>query len=335
MKMKNEQRFCNRHTNITFRCNRNCNYCYARGLLKEFPEDMSMENFKRLVNWHVNQNNKNITLIGGEPTLHPKLGEMIKLLKEKNLPVFIFTNGIFNEKVMKILENDIIQQYQVNCDPPKLYSKDNWNLLKRNLKNINKNSPKTSLRFNITSSNQSFDYIIDLAISVDSKKINFSPTFPNFSSSNEFFRIGSGYSEYMIRITEKCLEAGIEPFIDQPIPYCFFEKGDRFFLSKNANMYGQCGPLNGVYAINPDLSFFPCLSLQIKQLKITQFKDETEMSNRFHKIIDFIKWNNTVFDECVECIYFKRRQCQGGCLTHRFINNRLDNNTIIKMFNDS
>lgn len=320
-----------RHTNITFRCNRNCNYCYAKGLFKKFPNDMSLVTFKKLIEWYFKQKIKIITLIGGEPTLHSNFSQTIQHLKKNDFKISILTNGIFSKNVLNMLDPDVILGYQINCNPPEYYATNQMNILKTNLNYLKNYDWNVVLRYNINDVNQNYEYIFDLLDNYDIKQLCFSPTFPNINKTNIFIDTKVDYASYLINLVNKCIEQGIEPRIDEPIPFCIFETSDRNYLKKHAKLLGACRPGQNMYAVNPDLSVFPCLPFIINAPKIINFENEDELLKYFSNMINYIKWKVTTFDKCSECKYFIRKQCQGGCLMHKFILKRTNIKTIYSL----
>ncbi len=84
---------------ITNYCNQNCSFCFAKREMGNgaLGKEMEIDDFKKLledVSW--NKKQRGIKLLGGEPTLHSRLFEMIDLAVKHNLFVQIFTNGIIN-----------------------------------------------------------------------------------------------------------------------------------------------------------------------------------------------------------------------------------------------
>ena len=79
---------------ITAKCNSPCKLCYDKGLK---GEDMSLKVFEDLLSKL--GKNKQIILLGGEPTVRKDLIDFLKAInKSGNIPV-IFTNGLkFSDK---------------------------------------------------------------------------------------------------------------------------------------------------------------------------------------------------------------------------------------------
>jgi len=73
---------------ITYRCNLDCEYCFAR-----FPnrEDISLSQIKEAIN---NFRGQKIGLTGGEPTLREDLESIITMVKQAGKYAILTTNGL-------------------------------------------------------------------------------------------------------------------------------------------------------------------------------------------------------------------------------------------------
>ncbi|MDD5417493.1 MAG: radical SAM protein [Candidatus Nanoarchaeia archaeon] len=84
---------------ITNKCNLRCEGCfYEHGLGKE---EMSVEEYKGVILNYKNFIQK-VTLLGGEPTLHENLEELIDFNNKKNLRTTIYTNGAGIKRLEKV-----------------------------------------------------------------------------------------------------------------------------------------------------------------------------------------------------------------------------------------
>ncbi|HTZ11839.1 MAG TPA: radical SAM protein [Candidatus Margulisiibacteriota bacterium] len=76
-----------------FRCNADCMFCYYKNRLKEPNLDPSL--IKKDLDFAFRQGIREVDFSGGEPTIHPHLGELIGYAKKKGFEkVCIITNGI-------------------------------------------------------------------------------------------------------------------------------------------------------------------------------------------------------------------------------------------------
>jgi len=79
---------------ITTHCNLNCTGCFVRGIMGE-KKHMELDEYKSAIKDAANRGVQRITLIGGEPLLHPDIKEMIQFNNWFGLKTTIYTNGYF------------------------------------------------------------------------------------------------------------------------------------------------------------------------------------------------------------------------------------------------
>jgi len=84
---------------ITNKCNKRCRGCFNEYNLGK--EELPFKRYKQLVAFYKNLGAQKIVLMGGEPTLHPNILQMIKHNHILGLKTTIYTNG----KKIRLLEN--------------------------------------------------------------------------------------------------------------------------------------------------------------------------------------------------------------------------------------
>lgn len=78
---------------ISSQCNRRCTYCFLPPEFFTSGMRMSVRSFSGVVSWSKRYGVKEITLLGGEPSLHPSFAEMVRLASAQGLDVRVVTNG--------------------------------------------------------------------------------------------------------------------------------------------------------------------------------------------------------------------------------------------------
>jgi MoaA/NifB/PqqE/SkfB family radical SAM enzyme len=78
---------------ISSQCNRRCTYCFLPADFFTSGQRMSVENFSGIVSWSKRHGVKEITLLGGEPSLHPSFAEMVRVASGEGMDVRVVTNG--------------------------------------------------------------------------------------------------------------------------------------------------------------------------------------------------------------------------------------------------
>lgn len=78
---------------ITNKCNLRCTGCFARKVMGDSNQDMSLDEYKRAILDFILKGGKQINLLGGEPLLHPELRDILSVNKHYGLKTTIYTNG--------------------------------------------------------------------------------------------------------------------------------------------------------------------------------------------------------------------------------------------------
>jgi MoaA/NifB/PqqE/SkfB family radical SAM enzyme len=99
----------------TVRCNLRCAFCQRSSWSRSAP-DMSLELFKRILNQFPGL--EKIKLQGmGEPMLNPAFFEMVAEAKQRNIFVYVFTNGtLFTDAIIESLVQSGIDEVFISCD---------------------------------------------------------------------------------------------------------------------------------------------------------------------------------------------------------------------------
>lgn len=76
---------------VTSKCNRSCNFCYA--IKYDIDFQMEFDLFKNIIIQTLENGVKNICISGGEPFLHPDIYKMLEFSKKQGLNVAVSSNG--------------------------------------------------------------------------------------------------------------------------------------------------------------------------------------------------------------------------------------------------
>ncbi len=95
---------------LTKRCNSNCTFCIEKGV--HSGGFITWSNFKRAVDFAIENGLTNFFLHGGEPTLHPDIVRFAEYAKENGLTVKMFSNGL-RYAVLKSLDG-IVDEIKIS-----------------------------------------------------------------------------------------------------------------------------------------------------------------------------------------------------------------------------
>ena len=281
---------------ITYKCNLTCKSCYAKGLINEIPEDMNLNDFKRLVLWAKKNNFFTIRMLGGEPTIHPQFVEMLETCYQNLMFVSFSTNNLFLPHILAKLERFWMHIITVNYT---VYTVENFkddkrktSLFKKNLEELNKR--RIPFAFSYILGKQDGN-VQELLKDIENYRPNYiAITLEIPASSGQIHiteiinRSNSIYAKISL-IQETAIKLNIPFFVYRPLLLCMFAK-EQWEKLRNIipfTVFSRC-PIgyrdNYIRAltVNPDLTIFPCPSLFIRGPKIFSFKDRDTL-NRFYK----------------------------------------------------
>jgi organic radical activating enzyme len=137
---------------ITNRCNLKCNGCFARNIIGEHRVHMQPDEYLKTIRTAVSKGVERITLIGGEPLMHPHLKEFVEMNYVYGLKTTIYSNGyhLDNYSEIDLLEAKI--RVSLYCKSGKLKSVENL--------------PKTDIKYDVcfmVSKTTSVDELLETA----------------------------------------------------------------------------------------------------------------------------------------------------------------------------
>ena len=95
---------------LTEKCVRACPYCFAKEYLKESKENLlSWENLIYMADLFESSHEKHLSLLGGEPTLHPNFIDFVMYLHQRKFHVNVFSNGIMSDKALEAAKEFLLK----------------------------------------------------------------------------------------------------------------------------------------------------------------------------------------------------------------------------------
>lgn len=94
---------------LTRRCNMECIYCYNSSSRNPRIADLDFDLLKRILQEAYDYGIRSITYLGGEPTLHPQINEIIRFTKSIGMEeMLLYTNGtVMNGSLLESINSSI------------------------------------------------------------------------------------------------------------------------------------------------------------------------------------------------------------------------------------
>jgi len=235
------------------KCNLRCKMCYQWGDTGSYL-DFEKENLK-ILSYDVIKDivescepvKPYIGLYGGEPFMHPAIFDIIRLLKEKGIKMYVDTNGTLNEKYAEQIIDAGVDLLWVSLDgPPEINDRQRGNgVYKRVIRGIDKlhemkvakgrENPRLGISLTVTpinyrNINQLFFDNIDL-----SKIGNISIELQNFSTAQE-------HQEYAAILNEEFHLNTTAPIAKGLVqdPLIFSDMDTAFLTAQLAELKAEC-----------------------------------------------------------------------------------------------
>lgn len=300
---------------VTYRCNLFCSYCFAKELHGEYPNDLDEARFSKLLKWMQSAQLPSVAFIGGEPTLHPGLTDMVRRTAEAGISTVLFTNGIFPLELVDLLVPHV-SNFVVNYNDPSMYTETQGARLHRNLACIAESDARLTFSKNFSNQYSEYEYLLEGAEKYGVTSVRYDISRPSVSASNDHFtnddtrRIIS----HIVRFVKQCEGRGIRTGLDCSVRLCDLKVEDRNYLERVSMKFsGVCHPSIDVH---PDLSASYCLPMRdVVVPDVTEFASQDALMWHFAEQVRPIRQAN-VSTNCLECKDFMRR-CQGGCMALR------------------
>jgi sulfatase maturation enzyme AslB (radical SAM superfamily) len=305
---------------ITDFCNRACPYCFAKDKLaagKAIPKSsISLKNLKIIADFLKRSAIKTIGVLGGEPTLHPQFQEAISLFIDRQICVRLFSNGLIRKDHLMFLRRLGADKVHVvlNLNDPRGYTKKERLAVNRTGELLNQ---QVTIGVTIHEVDFTMEFVARFIESHGTqRKVRLGIALPQIGADNKFVK-PADYRRVAARIVD-CVEENygkITFAFDCGFTMCSFTAAQlgRLFRS-GAGMNFVC-PVS--IDIGPDLSVWACFPMrQLWNRKITEFKDAAHLRRFYLEKLQMVHRLGGIRFECRTCIFYKFRQCAGGCAGH-------------------
>lgn len=310
---------------LTPKCVRACPYCFAKKYLETASSKkfFSWEDLIYVVDLVAADGKNHVSLLGGEPTLHPDFSDFIIYLMERDFGVSVFTSGIMSESALKKISvfKDRIPHERLsficNINHPKTYKPAETESLKKFLTIF---GSYTSASFNIYEPNFDMDFLFQYINSFGLKRqIRMSFAHPIFKMNNAHIKI-----EDMKRTIERLFhymptieKLNIKPGFDCGFTMCLFsdEQLGRIFKIIGHEIKFGCGP---AIDIGPDMEVWCCFPLyNFNRKSVFEFTSIKGIYDYYMSMQEKVRSEvGGIFEDCDNCKHREEKRCSAGCVAH-------------------
>jgi cyclic pyranopterin phosphate synthase len=302
-------------------CTNTCPYCFESGEREKGKAGLvSMENVMKLAVWARQSQLPYLSLLGGEPFLHPELPAIVTLFRKTSpgTGLRILTGGIFKNRLLEAINpEDAGIIFNVN-EPRDYRNPKHFDKVINNIETAIRRGFRVILGFNVWRPDFDPRFMPELAHRLGRTNFRWTIANPqrNFPSSVVSPEQFGETADRCFEMLQEAARLKIEGLLDCPLPMCFFTDAQLGWIGQYhnsiASRMGACEP---VMDVTPELEAVRCFALSDTQrVKVTDFGSEQEISDWFRLNTDYQLLNSGIFPHCVDCPHFQSGRCFGGCL---------------------
>ena len=310
---------------LTQRCVRSCPYCFAKEhMLQPLSESiLGWEDLIYLADFIEISGEHHISLLGGEPTLHPDFVNFVLYLLERKISITVFTSGIMSEPMLKemvsslkSIPNDRLH-FICNLNEPDLSPPGEFERIRHFLEAF---GTVTVPGFNIYHPNFNLEFLFQYINQYGlDRHIRLGLAHPILGEKNEFLSIQDikKVIERLFSYVPLFHRFRIALVLDCGFPMCAFsdeQLGRLYRLTGNNTRFG-CNP---AFDIGPDMMTWCCFPLSSYHKKsVFEFDSIREIFDFYQERLNNIRIEaGGIYDDCDYCLHREKNKCAGGCVAH-------------------
>jgi sulfatase maturation enzyme AslB (radical SAM superfamily) len=314
---------------LTEYCNLRCPYCFAEKYTLSKPQEMRMDHFKDALDFILTNPKEKIGLIGGEPTMYSKFGEVLDLIiKDCRVKhAVIFTNGTLLDRYQEYLSNKKLV-FLINCNSPQDIG---WVQFNKMLSNIDLLINKFDMRdntllgINIYSPDMDLSYIYQILNDFEMRNLRISVVVPQDSE-----KYNHDALTYFKSLKGKLLElfAGLSKLKVLPrydcnrLPSCVWDEEEKESIVRlfgeelqKTNILKDSSYCTPVIDITTNLQAIRCFGCsQQVSCHIGEFDTIEQLKAYYLNVVDALSYNQFTNPQCKGCMKRKTMECNTGCL---------------------
>ena len=306
-------------------CNRTCPYCFAeQEISRKAGDRITRENLIYIADFLWANGKRDVSLVGGEPTLHPQCVDFILYLLDRGFNVTLFSNGLLDASVLdefgRYLKDVPPDRFNIVCnlnDPILTPPTSSGEARLREF--LSSMGPLITPGFNIYRPDFTLEFLFELIRAYGLRRfLRLGIAHPTPGGKSAFVR-----SRDMRRVVERLFTYcaifeghRIMPGLDCGFTLCSFSDRELDWLRRfSCRAVFRCSP---AVDISPDMDLFHCLPLsRYRRRSLLEFDSMEEIASHFVRMRDEIRSEAAgVFVECDGCRHRLEDVCSGGGLCH-------------------
>lgn len=308
---------------LTERCNRRCPFCFAgsrvntpKGKSESHTSDMPEESVNRIMDFIAATGNKQLRLLGGEPTLHPRFKEIVSRAIDRDFHVHVFSNGMMKKETADFLSSIESDKISLLCNISN-QANDSQRKIRMREYALKQLGERAQLGITVSSPDFEYQYVIDQTLEFKLRnRIRVGIAQPIVGQNNDYLDVRDyrAAGKRIMEMVKDCIKNEILVGFDCGITLCMFDESEIGTLMKQSEGFAmRCNP---IIDVGPDLTIWSCFPLSdVFNTKLTDFNNRNEIVSFYNDLLKPYR-SLGIMAECLRCVHLKRGQCTGGCIAH-------------------
>lgn len=311
---------------LTNKCVRECPYCFAGQEMAHSPgsEYISWENVIYLADLLQASGERRVSLLGGEPTLHPEFLDILLYFIERGFNVTVFTCGIMSKTKLDDLKEHATglsvsrANFVCNMNNPE-QTKTSESETEKLHAFLSALGPWTMPAFNIYRPDFELDFIFDLVERYGLKKrLRLGIAHPIPGAPNEAIRVDDigRVIERLYAYKDAFDKLRLRPSFDCGFPLCRVTDEQLGWLVRLSGQIDfKCRP---AIDITPDMHVYCCFPLSaLNRKSVFEFDSFKQIVTYYRGLQKRIRSERAgIYEECGSCNHRSEGTCAGGGACH-------------------
>jgi MoaA/NifB/PqqE/SkfB family radical SAM enzyme len=313
----------------TYRCNLDCEYCYAREWRRRYPPDMSREALSTALSWARSAGCNFVILCGGEPTQYRHFEALLVEAEARGLGVMLTSNAVYAPSLRPLIVARYVREFIAHYDQS-LTGPDRaaHRAFTENVKSARDGGVEVFLRYTLTPASGPDEWapLLSLAEELGIEQLNYGVASPSVEGGDAHFTSEELTDPAIVgalvtRLLEDTEARGIRLLLCKPVALCAFSPHALGQMIPRGVVRSACDAYRRGYSsnvtINPDLTTFPCSVLGVEGPRVTDFGSLAEVGRHNEEFLRGLL-HVPLVPACEACFYWYRGLCQGACLVHQY-----------------
>jgi MoaA/NifB/PqqE/SkfB family radical SAM enzyme len=297
-------------------CNRSCAYCFTTDQPRPAGEPfLPLPLFEERLEFLTRSDIREARLLGGEPTLHPRFGELVDLARAAGKAVVVFTNGLMPDKALTRLASLAPGECTVMVNVTAPDDGGANGTVERQRATMRRLGERALPGFTLYRPGLALDFLLRLVTETGCQRsIRLGMAHPCLSGSNRYLHPGRyrAVAVEIVRFARVAADEGITLYLDCGFVRCTFSDADLQRLRDAGVDAGwHCNPILDVDISGNVIHCFPLAGLG--SLPLTAQSEAGAFRRAFEAMTGMYRQAG-VFRECSNCHFKAAGECPGGCL---------------------